>query len=346
MKVPTRLTPAGTPTILVPWRRFVDESSYTPGIHWGHACQPLMVLLSGLVFIGCNGQMVASGEDIFEKTGHRAATCCNEVYCVENADCPDGYHCNTNLIPPECQRLYCGPLESICDEHALCAEGALCSKGFEPARCSSGLQGDICSNGDESDQEWRRDCQAGFNCNKGYEPPRCSVSGSAEEGQVCGRDEDCNREASDMVDKLFCNTPENPPVCRHYLTLSEGTPCLPDKAGCITGLICYQALKPPSCHLPAELGEPCGHNDDCKDGDGLFCNTKYDTPQCRKGDPGDLCYSDKTCDASRGLRCNESGDVHVCLEPSAIPGGKCEGSWDCPIGYFCTTWSSDKVCEN
>lgn len=46
-----------------------------------------------------------------------------------DADCPQGYRCNTALAVPACQRLYCGTPESLCSTAEICVQGAECFEG-------------------------------------------------------------------------------------------------------------------------------------------------------------------------------------------------------------------------
>lgn len=55
--------------------------------------------------------------------------CLVGIPCVVDSDCEAGQHCNTKLSPPECEKLYCGAQDSVCDEDAVCAPGLFCIYG-------------------------------------------------------------------------------------------------------------------------------------------------------------------------------------------------------------------------
>jgi len=56
-------------------------------------------------------------------------SCLDEINCVSNSDCPNGYRCNTSLGPPQCEKLYCGGPSTKCSDVAFCQQGLECTDG-------------------------------------------------------------------------------------------------------------------------------------------------------------------------------------------------------------------------
>lgn len=61
--------------------------------------------------------------------------CVTTIACVTDGDCGSGYRCNQALVPPTCQRLYCGGFGTGCTEYFFCRSG-LCVDGVCIGDCS------------------------------------------------------------------------------------------------------------------------------------------------------------------------------------------------------------------
>ncbi len=116
----------------------------------------LVVALCSVV-IGCESPDTSDGNDSDVSPDTSSAIpdeCLSGHACELDDDCPNGHRCNTALDAPMCQRIHCGPRDSICDDSTVCADGMRCN--HESQRCLSGAVGSPCT----LDQ----DCQAELRC--------------------------------------------------------------------------------------------------------------------------------------------------------------------------------------
>src|SRR5262249_7413387 len=60
-------------------------------------------------------------------TGTPPSACLVATNCVGSEDCPNGYHCNAGVSPPQCEKLYCGVESTACSEDAHCVVGLKCT---------------------------------------------------------------------------------------------------------------------------------------------------------------------------------------------------------------------------
>jgi hypothetical protein len=75
---------------------------------------------------GSGGSTGSHGTATGKTGGGPSPQCLNGINCVSNADCPSGYHCNTTLMPPQCEKLYCGDTGTTCSEDANCQQQFAC----------------------------------------------------------------------------------------------------------------------------------------------------------------------------------------------------------------------------
>ncbi len=79
--------------------------------------------MNTVCLIGCN----QSSNGVPDKAP-AAENCLGNVCEDSLKDCQMAERCNKTLSPPRCQRLYCGPTGTACDQDAICAQGDYCRK--------------------------------------------------------------------------------------------------------------------------------------------------------------------------------------------------------------------------
>lgn len=78
-----------------------------------------------------------------------SAACLGATVCASQVDCAGGERCNTTLVPPKCQKLYCSDVGESCDPTAgdtLCKTGMFCLDTNPPkcASCKPDCEGKVC----------------------------------------------------------------------------------------------------------------------------------------------------------------------------------------------------------
>ncbi len=125
----------------------------------------------------------------------------SNAFCKIDVDCASlgGYRCNTQLQPPQCEQLYCGPENTKCSSDDVCKQslkchnggcnacnlcGNLCEVDFNtnPANCGGCNKtvpaGHVCVNGVASCPNGTTDC--GGKCiDLATDPDNCGACGMA-----------------------------------------------------------------------------------------------------------------------------------------------------------------------
>ena len=283
--------------------------------------------------------------------------CLTDRLCAAEADCQPGERCNTTLVPPECQKLYCALEGEACDPgHGddLCEPGLTCEESAAPHCCRRGCDGMAC--GPDGCGGYCGECVAPLDtCVEGacLCVPNC-------DGSACG-DDGCGGSCGECPDEEKCHDG----VCCTSSCIGIG--CGDDGCGgwcgdCPDGEDCYQGVCCTSSCEDLECGDDgcggwCG---DCPDGDSC---TVEGTCQSTWLDPDThLVWQRKMLDTQRNWHeamdyCdNNSGGlpgvgwtlptlsqlrtlVRGC--PQTMPGGACQATSMCP-----DCWTSEDCVGN
>lgn len=151
---------------------------------------------------------------------------------------------------PRCQKLYCGPLGSLCNnKEELCSQDLTC----EDSICvMPGGEWDTCG--------WTPGlvilCAPGLVCRVDYHQlptPYCRPPGTLGEGG------DCRKDAALCAASYACENNKCVPIP------GAGEPCTDDDE-CIYPLRCETFGSKKECRSTAEPGQPCKRTPDCKKG--------------------------------------------------------------------------------
>ena len=96
-----------------------------------------LVLCLALVGFGCGEEDNQRVEEIKPNLspGVIASECLTGAECAQDTDCGEEERCNLALIVPECQKVKCGGESSYCESDDVCAEGFFCNGDFNPGQC-------------------------------------------------------------------------------------------------------------------------------------------------------------------------------------------------------------------
>jgi len=267
-----------------------------------------------------------------------------EGECLNNADCPKGFHCSTD------KRCLCTS-DTACAEDEFCNAQGSCQKrlgclkdsdcgtpGLFRCDTSSGRGVCLCRNDDAcADGEFcntsghcqrKAGCILDSDCGEAS-AWRCKFNPETEIGEcfcktnaACGEDEFCNLHGyCQLIDK--CLEDEDCPVAGTYCDLESGE-CLCDyeyQTGCEDDEICNSAgyCQPrPGCY----------DNGDCEHLENHYCD--FTTRTCV---PEDECYSDRQCPIGTVCRQNE------CIEG-------CDDDNDCPLDKRCVDSTCQTGCQD
>lgn len=267
--------------------------------------------------------------------------------CGVDADCEMGSRCNHEVDPPQCEKLYCGAVGTLCSDESVCTQGLACDETWESAWslcCVAG--GDPCAHDDdccstegvhatcqdgackqactkEGEDCSSNTCCDGFKCDESSST--CSACGAT--GAACTEAGGCCNQADSCVNGT-CTT----------LCAEVSSDC---GAGCCPGLVCdkefnlCQHAPAPPCNPVKDTqcdvagGELCTYSNS-----GFTCD-KYDPPPpqvglCQNCDSA-FCKDGNVClpSTAGGSQC-----MHYCCTNADCGGGECRpASASSPVAY-------------
>ncbi|MFC1690721.1 hypothetical protein ACFL0W_00945 [Nanoarchaeota archaeon] len=263
----------------------------------------------------CNRGYPSDGEPTCQPKQGRGGKCGSAENCEKDLVCNEAMDERRNI--GECQPKQ--KQRGKCSDDYDCEEGLECVLGV----CGGELlkQGNVCSGYGK--------CQNGLVCtNYGESATDTTCEYPSREGEICGRDGDCD---SDYL------------VCNEAFKKNEFATCQPKQpqggkcarvwfeGECQDGLNCNEAFKKDgfaTCQPMQDVDQKCGHNDDCETG--TSCNPgildEEENPTCQpKQEEGGFCDDDDDCVKEEGIICNTGikiNDVATCQYPGP-EGTKC-----------------------